>query len=265
MTRTKRGHPAACPANAWPGTRAARRGQWPPWGRAPTPLPPPGRAPPRRPARAVAWDASIPLVGDAGTGRRRAAELGAAGAALPKKKATDALPTTTTLAPPPPQDLSIHTPRRGSSDTSAGTTGAPLPPLPGTPHALRACKKLRPSLDFEPGGGGGGGGRPPHHPHAHHPPRSSVDWVAAAAAASAASTPSCTPSPPVPLSLPSVSLAGLLPDQVEYAIGAAKRAAPGGRGPLGLRLDTAALVRDLNAARGAAAAAVAGRRFSACF
>ena len=89
--------------------------------------------------------------------------------------------------------------------------------------------------------------------------------MAAAAAASAASTPSSTPSPPVPLSLPSVSLAGLLPDQVEYAIGAAKRAAPGGRGPLGLRLDTAALVRDLNAARGAAAAAVAGRRFSACF
>ena len=173
-------------------------------------------------------------------------------------------PPSLATTPPPllffpspfPQDLSIHTPRRGSfgsCDTSAGTAGAPLPPLPGTPHttaALRACKKLRPSLDFGPG-------RPPAHPHYH--PRSSVDWVAAAAAAT---SPTSTPSPPVPLSLPSVSLAGLLPDQVEHAIGAAKRAAPGGRGPLGLHLDTAALVRDLNAARGAA---VAGRRFSACF
>jgi len=169
------------------------------------------------------------------------------------------------------QDLSIHTPRRGSCDTSAGT-GA-LPPLPGTPHAttaLRACKKLRPSLDF------GGGGRP--HLASHHAAvgRASLDcaaWASGAAPGVSAGGGVATPSsggtpapPPVPLSLPSVSLAGLLPDQVEHAIGAAKRSArAGGRGPLGLRLDTAALVRDLNAARGAAAAAVAGRRFSACF
>jgi hypothetical protein len=81
------------------------------------------------------------------------------------------------------------------------------------------------------------------------------------AAPAEAAAPAPAPGP-VPRSLPSVSLAGLLPDQVEHAIGAARRAAPGGRGPIGLRLDTAALVRELNAARGAAAT---GRRFSACF
>lgn len=47
--------------------------------------------------------------------------------------------------------------------------------------------------------------------------------------------------PPTPLSLPSVSLAGLLPDQVAAALAPP----PVGAGPLGLALDAAALVAEL--------------------
>ena len=78
-------------------------------------------------------------------------------------------------------------------------------------------------------------------------------WAADAAAAAACVddpdallAPPCD-APPTPRSLPSVSLAGLLPDQVAAALAAPTR--DGGRGPLGLVLDTTALVAELNRGR----------------
>ena len=78
-------------------------------------------------------------------------------------------------------------------------------------------------------------------------------WAADAAAAAACVddpdallAPPCD-APPTPRSLPSVSLAGLLPDQVAAALAAPTR--DGGRGPLGLMLDTTALVAELNRGR----------------